>query len=366
MPSATSTAITAMPHRLLGQTTQQVPLICLGTMTWGEQNTAQEAHAQLDRAFELGVYFIDTAEVYPVPIMQATHARTETYIGQWLSSRNNRDQITLATKVAGVSKRINWLRGEQPGQVTGQPHRLDRRNIHQAIDASLKRLQTDYVDLYQLHWPDRDVNIFGQRDYVHNPNEPDFDLLDTLSALDELVKAGKVRHIGLSNETPWGTMNYLKLAEQHGLSRPVSVQNCYHLLNRSYEAAMAEVSIREHIGLLAYSPLAMGLLTGKYRGGQLPAGTRRALFNDYFDRYSGERPCQAIEAYAALANEAGLSLTQLALAFVNSRPFVTSTIIGATNLAQLEENIASAAIVLDEGVLKRIEAIHADLPNPCP
>lgn len=347
-----------MSYRPLGHTDCKVSVICLGTMTWGQQNTEVEAHAQLDRALELGVNFIDTAEVYPVPIRRETHARTETYIGNWLETRKNRENVVLATKVAGASGRMDWLRG--PG------HRLDRKNITAAIDTSLQRLKTDYVDLYQLHWPDRTVNIFGQKEYVHNPDELEFDLLETLSAMDELVKAGKVRYIGLSNETPWGTMRYLQLAEANGLSRPVSIQNAYNLLNRTFEIGLAEVAHRETIGLLAYSPLAFGVLSGKYLDNQRPEGARMTLFGDYFDRYTRPQAEKATRAYVELAHEHGLKPAQLALAYINSRPFVTSNIIGATNLQQLEENIASADVTLEPSVLKAINAIHEETPNPCP
>jgi aryl-alcohol dehydrogenase-like predicted oxidoreductase len=340
------------------QNSPKVSVICLGTMTWGEQNTEAEAHAQLDFALEHGVNFIDTAEVYPVPIKADTHARTELYIGRWLAKKNSRDKVVLASKVAGPSGRINWLREPE--------HKLDRKNIIAAVDASLKRLQTDYLDLYQLHWPERTVNIFGQREYVHNPNDPPFSLQETLSAMDELVKTGKVRYVGLSNETPWGMMRYAQLAEQFKLNRPVSLQNAYNLLNRTLEVGTSEVCLRENMGLLAYSPLASGLLSGKYMNGQRPEKARLTLFDVYFNRYNSPEAEKAVAAYAELAQQEGLTLTQLALAFVNSRPFLTSNIIGATTLQQLEENIRSAEVHLSQECLQGIEAIHNCQPNPCP
>jgi aryl-alcohol dehydrogenase-like predicted oxidoreductase len=264
----------------------------------------------------------------------------------------------LASKVAGASPRINWLREKA--------HKLDKANIIAAVEASLKRLQTDYLDLYQLHWPDRTVNIFGQKEYVHNPEEVPFDLLETLQVMDELVKAGKIRYIGLSNETPWGMMRYLQLAEQFKLNRPVSLQNAYNLLNRTLEISTSEVCMREQMGLLAYSPLASGLLSGKYMNGQRPAKARLSLFEFYFNRYNSPEAEKAVNAYAELAKQEGLTLTQLALAFVNNRPFLTSTIIGATTLAQLEENINTANLHLSQACLQAIEAIHTSQPNPCP
>ena len=345
-----------MDYRSLGQL--RVSSICLGTMTWGEQNTEAEAFEQMDYALEQGVMFWDTAEVYPVPIKQETAYRTERAIGNWFEQRGKRDQIILATKVAGPAQRINWLRDT--------PHRLDRKNIVAACEASLKRLKTDYIDLYQLHWPNRSVNIFGQRNYKHNSHEEPVDLLEAWSAMGELVQTGKVREIGVSNETPWGLMQYQQLAKEHHLPAVVSTQNCYNLLNRLYEVGASEVSHRENIGLLAYSPLAGGLLSGKYRGGAQPEGSRLVQFKTYFDRYSSPVAHQAVDAYATLAENYNLSLTQLALAFVTSRPFVSSTIIGATSMEQLKENIASAELVLQPKLLKELEAIHERYPNPCP
>jgi aryl-alcohol dehydrogenase-like predicted oxidoreductase len=352
-------------NRLAGENSPNVSVICLGTMTWGQQNTEAEAFEQLDYALAHGVNLLDTAEVYPVPIKQETHARTERYIGNWLKSRGCREQVLLATKVAGPSERINWLRGTTP-----TTHTLDAANITAACEQSLKRLQTDVLDLYQVHWPSRSVNVFGVRDYPVDPTETTEalteSLLETLTAIDALVKAGKVRYVGLSNETAWGIMKAFGLCERHGLARPVTVQNAYNLLNRQFEVNTSEVSIREQIGLLAYSPLASGVLSGKYLQGKQPAGSRLALFSMYFDRYSSLQAEEAVQAYSTLAKEAGLTPSQLALAFVNTRPFLCSNLIGATSLPQLKENIESINTVLSPEVLTQLEAIHQRYPNPCP
>jgi aryl-alcohol dehydrogenase-like predicted oxidoreductase len=336
-------------------------VVGLGTMTWGKQNTEAEAHAQLDYALAHGVNVIDAAEIYPVPMERETQGLTEQYIGTWLASRKCRDKVFLATKVAGKSERINWLRG-------GEPHQLDAKNIVAACDASLQRLQTDTIDLYQLHWPDRNANCFGQRGYQPQPDTSDADYLpEALEALHGLVLAGKVRHIGLSNETPWGLMTALHLCKQHGWTLPVTVQNPYNLLNRQLEVGLAEVLHREGVGLLPYSPLAFGLLSGKYQNGATPPpASRLALFPHYFLRYQSPQALQATEAYVALAREVGLSPTTLALAFVNSRPYTSSNLIGATTMEQLAENIASATVVLGDDVLAAIEAIHNATPDPCP
>ncbi len=346
-----------MQYRRLGRTDLEVSVICLGTMTWGQQNTEAEAHEQLDYAWSRGVNFLDAAEMYPVPARAETTGRTEACIGTWLASRRNRDKVILATKVAGPLAHMHWIRGGKA--------RLDRGNIEAAVEASLKRLQTDYIDLYQLHWPDRPTNYFGQLGYVHDPATDWTPIEETLEVLNDLIRAGKIRHYGLSNETPWGTMKFLHLAESRGWPRPVSVQNPYSLLNRSYEVGMAEISIREDCGLLAYSPLAFGVLSGKYLGGEWPEKARLTLF-EQFDRYSGTQAGKAAEAYVRLARECGLSPAKMALAFVNSRDFVTSNIIGATTLEQLAENIDSIDLRLDADVLRRIEEIHTLYPNPAP
>lgn len=348
-----------MPKRRLGQSDVEIPVICLGTMTWGEQNTQAEAFAQMDLAREMGVTFWDTAEVYAVPIRAETSGLTETYIGRYLAERRCREEIFLASKISGPSARFTWIRD---GHLDFSP-----RSLRQALDGSLQRLQSDYLDLYQLHWPERPVNIFGQREYQHPTEEAEgFDFLATLETLADLIQEGKIRHVGLSNETPWGTMKYLQLAEAHGLPRMVSIQNCYHLMNRSMEVGLTEVMHRESIGLLAYSPLAMGALTGKYLNAPYPANSRLALFGDYFARYNTPKARDAVARYAHLAKAHGLTPTQLALAFVHQQPFVTSTIIGATTLAQLEENIRSVAISLSPDLLEAIQHIHDDLTNPCP
>ncbi len=351
-----------LPTRQLGRTPVQLPLICLGTMTWGEQNTQNDAFAQMDLALELGVNLWDTAEVYAVPIRAATSGLTETYIGNYFASRGVRDNVFLATKISGPSERFEWIRN---GKLD-----FSASSVKRAVEGSLTRLQTDRIDLYQLHWPDRAVPIFGQREYVHSetPENPVVldRFLETLNALNDLIKEGKILHVGLSNETPWGAMQYLNLAEQHGLPRMASIQNCYNLLNRTQEVGLTEVMHREDIGLLAYSPLAMGILSGKYLNHQHPKGSRMELFGEYFARYTTPKAKEAVQRYADLAHAHGLTPTQLALAFVNHQPFVTSNIIGATTLEQLEENIRSVEVTLTAEVLAEINAIHNDLPNPCP
>jgi len=344
-----------MKYSQLGQTDIQVSRICLGTMTWGEQNTEAEAHAQLDYAVAQGINFIDTAEMYPVPPRAETYSLTEAYIGTWLRQQPNRDQLIIATKVAGPG-RMDHIRG---GPL------LTREHIHQAIDASLTRLQTDYVDLYQVHWPARSANRFGQLGYQQAPATDETPLEETLSALAELVTAGKVRYIGVSNETPWGVMKYLSLARMQDFPRIVSIQNPYNLLNRSYEVGLAEISHREQVSLLAYSPLAFGVLSGKYLHDARPEAGRLTLFTR-FVRYLGEYGQQATAKYVALANKHGLDPAQMALAYVNSRAFLTSNIIGATTLAQLESNITSIDLELSEEVLTEIEAVHESHPYPCP
>ena len=345
-----------MQTRKLGNTDIEVSLICLGTMTWGEQNTEAEAFEQLDCATGAGVNFIDTAEMYPVPPRAETQGRTEQYLGNWLARRGRRDDLVIASKVAGPGNGLDYLRNGP---------RLTRDHIREACEASLKRLQTDYIDLYQVHWPDRSTNFFGKLGYQHDPEETFTPLEETLGALDELVREGKVRQVGLSNETPWGTMEYLRLARENGWPRAVSIQNPYNLLNRSFEVGMAEVAHREQVGLLAYSPLAFGMLSGKYLGETWPEKGRLTLY-ERFSRYTSDRAMAATRAYAELARAHGLSTTELALAYVNSRSFVTSNIIGATTMAQLKENIGSAAITLAPDVLEAIEALHVEFTYPCP
>ncbi|MES9991710.1 MAG: NADP(H)-dependent aldo-keto reductase [Candidatus Thiodiazotropha sp.] len=346
-----------MIYRPLAHTDLKLSALCLGTMTYGEQNSEAEAHAQLDRAVDAGINFIDTAEMYPVPPMAQTQGLTEHHIGTWLANRGQRDRLIIATKVAGPA---NWL----PYLRDGNLHH-DRANIESAVDQSLQRLQTDYIDIYQLHWPDRQTNYFGKLGYQAAKEEQATPILETLQVLNDLQKRGKIRHLGVSNETPWGISQYLHLAEKHDLPRIVSIQNPYNLLNRTFEVGLAEISHREQCGLLAYSPLAFGMLSGKYLDDQRPEAARLTLFSR-FDRYSNPQSLWATQEYVALAQRHGLKPAQMALAFVTSRPFVTSNIIGATTLAQLDENIESLAITLSPEVLQEIEAIHQQQPNPAP
>jgi len=346
-----------MQYKNLSNTDIKVSELCLGTMTWGEQNSEAEAHEQLDYALEQGVNFIDTAEMYPVPPLEATQGRTESYIGTWLAQRNCRDKVVIATKVAGKAE--NWLPYLRGGT------NLTRPQIEQAIDDSLKRLQTDYVDLYQLHWPDRKTNFFGQLGYTHDDEDESTPLLETLEVLSDLVKAGKIRQIGVSNETPWGVMQFVHLAETQQLPRMVSIQNPYNLLNRTFEVGLAEIAHREQVGLLAYSPLAFGALTGKYLNNARPEKARMTLYKR-FNRYLGDKAETAIQSYVELAQQHDLNPTQMALAYVRSRSFVNSTILGATSLMQLKTNIASAELDLSKEVLAGIEAIHQADTNPCP
>jgi len=345
-----------MQYRQLGRTDLNVSALCLGTMTWGEQNTEAQAFTQLDRAKAAGINFIDTAEMYPVPPRPETYAATERCIGSYLKARGDRANWILATKIAGPGNGITHIRD---GHL-----KFNRKHIRAALDDSLRRLQTDWVDLYQLHWPERSTNFFGQLGYQHQ--EGDFtELEETLEVLDEEIKAGRIRHIGLSNETPWGTMKYLQLADSRGWPRAVSIQNPYNLLNRSFEVGLAEIAIREQCGLLAYSPLAFGMLSGKYENGARPANARLTLFQR-FARYNNPQARAACSLYVALAREHGLSPAQMALAYVTAQPFVTSNIIGATTLEQLESNISSIELELSGEVLKEIEAIHTGQPNPAP
>lgn len=350
-----------MEFRRLGRTDLQVSLICLGTMTWGEQNTEADAHAQLDYALERGINFIDTAEMYPVPPRGETQGSTERHIGTWLKARGNRDKVMIATKVAGRGGGprgdFTWLRDDK------QPPNLGRKQVFEAVDKSLKRLQTDYIDLYQTHWTDRLTTNFGRAEYPWN-DEASVAIAETLDAMGDLVKAGKIRHFGVSNETAWGVMRHLAdAAASPARPRIVSIQNPYSLLNRWYESSLSEVTRQEDVGLLAYSPLAMGVLAGKYLGGARPVGARLTLFTR-FTRYSNPQVERATERYVALAQRHGLDPAQMALAFVNSRPFVTSNIIGATSLAQLKADIDSIDVKLTQEVLDGIEAIHRDQPNP--
>lgn len=346
-----------MKYSKLGNTDIEVSRICLGTMTYGEQNTEQEAHAQLDLALDRGINFIDTAELYPVPPKEETQGLTETYIGTWLKKNpGKREKIILASKVAGPAEWLPYLRnGPQ----------LVRNHMEQALQESLSRLQTDMIDLYQVHWPARTTNFFGELGYQHKEEEQATAIEETLEVLDDFVGRGLVRHIGISNETPWGTMRFLQLAKEHGWPRIVSIQNPYNLLNRTYEVGLSEISHRESCDLLAYSPLAFGVLSGKYLKGQKPEGARLTLF-ERFDRYSNPQGQAATMSYVAIAERHGLDPAQMALAYVNSRSFLTSNIIGATSLEQLESNIDSINLELSDEVLEEIETIHKEQPNPCP
>ena len=346
-----------MEYSTLGNTDIKVSRICLGTMTWGEQNSEAEAHEQLDYALARGVNFIDTAELYPVPPKAETQGLTETQIGAWLARQKRREQLIIATKVCARGEWLPYLRDGQ--------NKLDRRNINLALDASLKRLQTDYIDLYQLHWPERDANFFGKLGYHHAPEKDGVAIEETLAALAELVQAGKVRHIGISNETAWGAAEYLRLAREKQQPRIVSIQNPYNLLNRTFEIGLAEFAQREQVGLLAYSPLGFGVLSGKYLNDARPAGSRLALF-DHFTRYTNPEASAATGAYVRLAEENGLDPAGMALAYVNSRPFLTSNIIGATGMAQLKANIDSIELKLSKDLIRALEAIHVAHPNPCP
>ena len=349
-----------MQFKPLAHTGILVPEICLGTMTFGEQNTQAEAFEQLDYALERGLNFWDTAEMYPVPPKPETQGSTETIIGNWIAARGGRDKLILASKIAGPSQGGSHIRDGQTKFIASE--------IESALDHSLQRLQTDYLDLYQLHWPQRPTNFFGKLGYGNaeaNSTQTITNLEETLVALSHEVKKGRIRSIGLSNETPWGTLKFLQLAEKHGLEKIVSVQNPYSLLNRTYEIGLSEIAHYEGVGLLAYSPLAFGYLTGKFRHGARPANARVTLFSR-FSRYSNAESEWATEQYAQLAEQHGLTLTQLALAFIKQQFFVTSTIIGATNLDQLKENIDAFEVNLSEDILKGIEDIHRQQPNPAP
>jgi len=344
-----------MLYRKLPHSSLEVSKIALGTMTFGEQNSQAEAFSQLDYALERGVNFIDTAEMYPVPPKPDTQGSTESIIGNWLEKSGKREKVVLATKVAGP-RNVPYIRENMS---------LDRRNVHLAIDDSLKRLKTDYIDLYQVHWPQRQTNTFGQLNYPYSDEQHGVTLIETLEALAELIKAGKIRYIGVSNETPWGVMSLLKLAEKHELPRIISIQNPYNLLNRSFEVGLSEISHYEGVELLAYSPLAFGCLSGKYLNGQRPEGARCTLF-ERFVRYFTPQGEAATQAYVDLAHKHNLNPAQMALAFVNQRPFVASNIIGATTMEQLKANIDSISVNLSDDLLSEIQAIGTTYSNPCP
>ncbi|ELY7487529.1 NADP(H)-dependent aldo-keto reductase [Cronobacter turicensis] len=341
-----------IPHSSL-----EVSTLGLGTMTFGEQNSEADAHEQLDYAVSQGINLIDVAEMYPVPPRPETQGLTETYVGNWLKKRANREKLVIASKVSGPSR--NSDSGIRPNQT------LDRKNIRDALDASLKRLQTDYLDLYQVHWPQRPTNCFGKLGYTWSDSAPVVTLLETLEALAEFQRAGKIRYIGVSNETAFGVMRYLHLADKHDLPRIVTIQNPYSLLNRSFEVGLAEVSQFEGVELLAYSALAFGTLTGKYLNGAKPAGARNTLFSR-FTRYSSEQSQKAVAAYVDVAKRHGLDPAQMALAFVRQQQFVASTLLGATTMDQLKTNVESLHVTLNEDVLAELEAVHQVYTYPAP
>lgn len=346
-----------MEYTNLPHTDIEISKICLGTMTWGRQNTVAEGHEQMDYAVGEGVNFFDTAELYPVPAHPDRYADTEKIIGSWFKKNGNRDKIILGTKIAGKADFTKFIR--EIG--------FTKESVTNAVEMSLNRLQTDYIDLYQLHWPERTTNYFGKRGYEHDISDHWKDNIhQLLETFRDLIREGKIRHVGISNETPWGMMRFLEESKVHAsLPRTITIQNPYSLLNRLFEVGLSEISIREKVGLLAYSPLGFGTLTGKYLGGMQPATSRMTLFPNY-SRYSSETAVKATEKYHKLAQDNDISMAQMALAFVNSRPFVTSNIIGATNINQLKENIASIDFKLSEEVLAGIEAIHNEFPNPSP
>ena len=343
-----------MNYTNLPNTNIKVSKICLGSMTWGEQNTEAEGHAQLDYALEQGVNFIDTAEMYSVPGNPKTQGSTESIIGTWLSKTNNRDQVVLTSKITGPLRFFEHIRKNL---------NFSKEALEDALNKSLKRLQTDYLDLYQLHWPERGVNVFGVRDYTHNEKWKD-NIAQVLETLDSFVKEGKIRQIGLSNETPWGVMRYCEEAKK-GAPKMITIQNAYNLLNRRDEIGLSEVLLREDVGYLAYSPLAFGVLAGKYLNNNKPENARVTLFPNY-SRYSSEQSNKATMLYNEIAKKHGISLAQMALAFVTQQPFMTSNIIGATTLSQLKENIDSIHLSLSDEIISEINAIHTQIPNPAP
>lgn len=346
-----------MKYTHLPHTDIEVSKICLGTMTWGNQNTEAEGHEQMDYALDQGINFFDTAELYPIPAHPDRHSLTEKIIGTWFKKNGNRDKVILASKIAGKADFTKFIR------TTG----FTRASIIEALEGSLKRLQTDYIDLYQLHWPERNTNYFGQRGYTHQVTDYwEDNIHQVLETLRDLMREGKIRHVGISNETPWGTMRFLEESKVHAsLPRMITIQNPYSLLNRLFEVGIAEISMRENIGLLAYSPLGFGVLSGKYLGNRLPEGSRIALFPNY-KRYSSDIAVKATHKYYELAQEHNISLAQMALAYVNTRPFLTSNIIGATTMKQLQENIGSIDITLTNEIMEGIEKIHNEHPNPAP
>ena len=345
-----------MKYKKLGTTDLDVSLICLGTMTWGTQNSEKDAFEQMDYSVSKGINFFDTAELYSVPPNAESYGKTEKMIGNWFEKRKNREKIILASKVAGP--RCDWIRNGK--------NNYNEKNLGEAIDESLKRLKTDYIDLYQLHWPERSTNCFGIREFNISEEEKEWNSFESiLQALDKYIKSGKIRHIGISNETPYGLSKYLELSKSKNLPRVMSVQNPYSLVNRTYEIGMSEISIRDRCGLLVYYPLAAGALSGKYRGGQMPKNSRMALFKGW-ERMINPLAMKAYDEYYKLAKDNNMTMVQLAQSFVNSRPFVTSNIIGATTMEQLKENMESINIELTDEIMKKINLIHNNNPNPSP
>lgn len=344
-----------MKYTKLPHTDIKVSKLCLGTMTWGNQNTQAEGFEQMDYALDQGVNFFDTAELYPVPATKETYAETERIIGNWFEKTGNRDKVVLASKIAGTGDYTAHIR----------TNGFSPEALKDAVNQSLKRLKTDYIDLYQLHWPERNTNTFGVRDYKHVEDKWEDNFNQILHTLDEIIKSGKIRQVGISNEKAWGTMRYLEESKHHNLPRMITIQNAYSLLNRVFEGDMAEIAIREQIGLLAYSPMAFGVLSGKYIKGTAGDNARLKLF-PRFARYSSEQSTEATKEYLKIAEQHNITLAQLSLAFVTSRPFITSNIIGATSMLQLKENIDSINVTLNQDILDAIEKVHNNIPNPAP
>ena len=345
-----------MNYRKLGNTDLDVSTICLGTMTWGEQNTQEEGFEQMDYALDQGINFFDTAELYAIPPKKETYGKTEEIIGNWFKEKKNRSKVILATKIAGPG--LGWVRGGG--------NQYDKEKLNKAVNQSLKRLQTDYIDLYQLHWPERKTNYFGKLGYEHKNDNEWNNFEEVLNSLDEIIKSGKVKYIGLSNETAWGLTKFLEISKTKNLPRVMSVQNPYNLLNRTYEIGLAEASIREKSGLLAYSPLASGIMSGKYRNGAVPDGSRMKLFGDRFPRYKTKNTTNAVEEYYKISKKYNLDLAQMSLKFCELQPFMTSVIIGATSMDQLKTDIESVNVNLSEDIIKEINEVQKLYPNPCP
>jgi len=345
-----------MNYRKLGNTDLDVSTICLGTMTWGEQNTQDEGFEQMNYSLDQGINFFDTAELYAIPPKKETYGKTEEIIGNWFKEKKNRSKVILATKIAGPG--LSWVRGGG--------NQYDKEKLNKAVNQSLKRLQTDYIDLYQLHWPERKTNYFGKLGYEHKNDNEWNNFEEILNALDEIIKSGKIKYIGLSNETAWGLTKFLEISKTKNLPRVMSVQNPYNLLNRTYEIGLAEASIREKSGLLAYSPLASGIMSGKYRNGAMPDGSRMKLFGDRFPRYKTKNAINAVEEYYKISKKYNIDLSQMSLKFCELQPFMTSVIIGATTMEQLKTDIESVNVNLSDDIIKEINEVQKLYTNPCP